>query len=209
MFVQQTLCVERNESCDQLPERFRRMRVDVRHDRTEVFRQGMGFERHARDRTKASTAPTFKCPEQVRFAVSIDDPNGAIGRHHFRLQQRSCGVPVSFREASKATAQDESGDADRRAAAALDVPAGARGHRIVDMHPDRTCTDGDCRPSRLPVFAALRNESIMHFDPMHAPRPDQQRVRGVGRSLVAMSPAFDHESQITLASEIDRLRNIP
>jgi len=79
------------------------MGVDVHKDRTEVLRQWIGFERQACDHAKASIASAFERPEQVRFAVGIDDADDAIGRHHFRLQQRSGGVPVPFRETAKAT----------------------------------------------------------------------------------------------------------
>ena len=52
--------------------------------------------------------------------------------------------------------------------------------------------------------ASGADERVVHGDGVHPPRPDQQRIRRIGRALVAVAAALDDQPQIVLAGEIDR-----
>ena len=51
--------------------------------------------------------------------------------------------------------------------------------------------------------AALRDERVVQRDAVHRARPDQQRVGGIGRALVAVAAAFDDQPQMLFAREVD------
>jgi hypothetical protein len=51
---------------------------------------------------------------------------------------------------------------------------------------------------------SLRNEIVMQDDQVHAPRPDQQRIRCIRSAEIAMAAAFYDQPQIVVAGEIDR-----
>ena len=53
-------------------------------------------------------------------------------------------------------------------------------------------------------FAASPDKGIIHNDGVHVSRPDQQGVRRVRRSLVAVAAALHDQPKIVLACEIDR-----
>src|SRR5215472_17812420 len=57
------------------------------------------------------------------------------------------------------------------------------------------------------MLASLRNEGVMHLDVLHLARPDQQRIRRIGGSLVAVPAALDDEAKVILSREIYRRRN--
>ena len=82
-------------------------------------------------------------------------------------------------------------------------------HFIVDMHPDRTDADRDSRLRRLHRPTSLRDEGVVQGHRVHVPGPDQQRIRRVGGTEIAVAAALDDEAQVVLASEVDRGDDIP
>jgi hypothetical protein len=116
--------------------------------------------------------------------------------------------PVPFRETPEAAALNQSGDADGRAAAALDISARLDCHGIIGREPCRAGANRDCRPRALCCRATFADKGVVRGDRVHRMRPDQQRVRRVGRALVAVAAAFDDKPQIVLAGEIDSRRHV-
>ena len=60
------------------------------------------------------------------------------------------------------------------------------------------------RAAAPPCLAALGDERVVHDDGLHPPGPDEQRVGGVRRALVAVAAALDDQAQVVLAREVDR-----
>src|SRR6266446_1042760 len=58
------------------------------------------------------------------------------------------------------------------------------------------------------MLASLRNESGMHRDIVHVPGPNQKRIRRVGRALVAVATALDHQAQVIFTGKIHGLSNV-
>ena len=48
----------------------------------------------------------------------------------------------------------------------------------------------------------------MHRDIVHVPRPNQKRIRRIGRALVAVAAALDHQAQVIFAGKIHGLSNV-
>src|SRR5262249_34686580 len=100
-------------------------------------------------------------------------------------------------------ALDQSGDANRQAAAALHVAAAACGDAVVNRAPGRTGADTDRRLRRLSSFAALRDERLVQDDVVHRASPDQKGIRCAGCALVAVAAAVDHKAKPVLTCEVD------
>src|SRR5271167_1188907 len=58
------------------------------------------------------------------------------------------------------------------------------------------------------MLASLRNECGIHRDIVHVPRPNQKRIRRIGRALVAVAAALDHQAQVIFAGKIHGLSNV-
>src|SRR5215813_6797733 len=58
------------------------------------------------------------------------------------------------------------------------------------------------------MLASLRNECGMHRDIVHVPGPNQERIWRVGRALVAVAAALDHQAQVIFARKIHGLGNV-
>ena len=82
-------------------------------------------------------------------------------------------------------------------------------HFIVDMHPDRTDADRDSWLRRLHRPTSLRDEGVVQGHRVDVPGPDQQRIRRVGGTEIAVAAALDDEAQVVLAREVERGDDVP
>ncbi len=48
----------------------------------------------------------------------------------------------------------------------------------------------------------------MHRDIVHVPGPNQKRIRRIGRALIAVTAALDHQAQVIFAGKIHGLSNV-
>src|ERR1700733_15382623 len=136
MRIEQPVGIKADKCPDQVAIRHARHGLYREERPARPIRQVMCLERQARDDAETATASTFDRPEQLGIPVGIGDPHLPVGGYHLRLQQRCGGGPVMLREAAKATALYEAGDADSRAAAALHVTTCLCRYGVVDMEPD-------------------------------------------------------------------------
>jgi hypothetical protein len=67
--------------------------------------------------------------------------------------------------------------------------------RLVPVHVDPHCAgfDRDSRLRGLTSCASLSHECNVDGDVIHRSCPDQQRVRRVGCTLIAVTASFNHE----------------
>ena len=163
----------------------------------------MGAQGHAGDDAERAAA-ALERPEEVGIGAGVGDLDVAVGGHDLRLQEARRGHAIGLRPTSEAAALDQTGDADRHAAAALDVATSLGGDRVVDTSPDRAGPDRCGRLRRRAPFAAGAEEGVVQDDGVHMARPDEQGVRRVRRSLVAVAAALHHQPQIVVAGEIYR-----
>ena len=161
----------------------------------------MGAQRDARDDTQAAAATALDRPEQLRVGASIRDAHLAVGGDHLGFEQAGRRCAEVLRKRAEAAALHQAGDADRRAAAALDVAAAARGDSGVGIAPHGARAERDRRLRRR-AGAAVRDERIMHGHRIHRARPHQQRIGRVRRAEVAVPSSLDHQPQVVAACKV-------
>ncbi len=120
MRIEERLRVEFDDFADQAAGCVVRRRLDGREDAAEKFGQRVRAQSHAGDDAEAGAA-AFERPEKVGVRAGVGDPDLAVGGHDLRLDEARPGKAIGLRKASEAAAVNETGDADRHAAAALDV----------------------------------------------------------------------------------------
>ena len=162
----------------------------------------MRFERQSCDHTEAAATTTLESPEQFRVRAGIGDEHFAIRGDDLRFEKAACRRSVVFGEAAKAAALDEPRNANGRASPALDVAAALRHHGLVDVHPDAASADADRRARGDAADAADADKGVVQLDGIHAPRPNEERIRRVRITEVAVTAALDHQPQPVLAREV-------
>jgi hypothetical protein len=125
-----------------------------------------------RDDTEGPAAATFQRPEQVGIDRCVGDPHSTVGGHDFGLEEAGGRGPVQPRIAPEPAAEDETGDANRQAPAALNQAVTFRGDGVVDMAPDGPRPHRDRR--KWSEICARGDERVVQLDPGHAAGPDQQ-----------------------------------
>ena len=70
------------------------------------------------------------------------------------------------------------------------------------MAPETTGADTDGGTRCDTAHTAFADEGIMERDGIHAPRPDEERVRRARIAEVAVAAAFDDETEPMLAGEV-------
>jgi hypothetical protein len=55
---------------------------------------------------------------------------------------------------------------------------------------------------------ALWDKRFAYRDVVHLPRPNQERIRRVGRSLITVPATLHYQAQVILAREVDRCSNV-
>src|SRR5882757_8874282 len=151
-------------------------------------------QREPGDDAEGAASAALDCPEQIRIQALVDDAHDPIGRDDLGLE-KSCGASaVALGPATEAATLYQPGHANRAAATALHVPPTSSGHHLIRIGPERSGTDAHRRLWCLLGMAALGDEVIVYRDRVHPTRPDQQRIRCIGRTLVAMSAAFDDQA---------------
>ena len=139
-------------------------RVDGREHPAEEFGQRMRAQSDAGDDAEPAAA-AFERPEQVRICAGVGDSDLAVRGHDLRLDEVRAGQSVGLRVAAEAAAQDEAGDADGEAAAALHIAARFRHHLVVDMSPDRARLDRHGRLRLRAALAARADEGVVQRRP--------------------------------------------
>ncbi len=104
-------------------------------------------------------------------------------------------------ETSEPTTLNQTCHAHGRASPALHVRTTLGSNGFVRLHPDRSSADGHGR-LRMSTVTPLRNKRRVHCDVIHVPRPNQQRIRRVRSSLIAVAAAFHDQAQIVFASKV-------
>jgi hypothetical protein len=148
------------------------MGMDSRVHKAGRRRQLVCSQGEPRDDTEGPSAATFQRPEQVGIGRCVGDPHRTVGGHDFGFEEAGGRRSVEPRIASEPAAENETGDANRQAAAALNQAGAFRGHRVIDMAPDGPRPHRDRR--EWSGFRARRNECVVQLDPGHAAGPDQQ-----------------------------------
>jgi len=160
------------------------------------------------DDAKAAASSALDRPEEVGICTGIGDAHRAVGRDDLGFQEPRRDRAVVFRKASETAALDEPRDTDGNAAAALDVAADLRRHRIIDIDPHGARFDRDSRLRGLCRRAPRPDKAVMQDNAAHRPRPDQQRIHRIGRTQIAVPAALDDQPQIVVAGEIDCSDNV-
>ena len=146
------------------------------------------------------------------MGASIGDPHRTVGGDDLRLEEPRRRQAVGLREAPEAAALNQPGDADRRAAPALNVAPSFGGHALVDGHPGGAGLDRHGGLRDLGSLTPRAHERVVQSDPVHRAGPDQQRIRGAGGSLIAVTAAFHDQAEAVGAGEVDRrdhVRRLP
>ena len=168
----------------------------------------MRAQRDAGDDAEPAAA-AFQRPEEIGIRAGVGNFDVAVRGYDFRLQQARPGRAISLRKASKAPAQDDAGDTDRQAAAALDVTAALGRHRVVSLSPDCARLDRHGGLRLRATLAAGADEGVVRGDCVHVARPNEKRAGGVRCPLVAVAAALHHQPQIVRPREIDRGDDVP
>ena len=132
--IEKRLRVEFDNLRDKAPVGLVGRRLYGREHSAQKFRQRVGAQSDPGDDAEPAAA-ALQRPEEIGIRAGVGDFNVAVGCHDFRLQHARSGRPIGLRKASKAPAQDEAGDADGHAAAALHVAAALGGDRVVSLSP--------------------------------------------------------------------------
>src|SRR5690606_19233163 len=97
------------------------------------------------DDAEAAAAAALERPEQIGMTLRVDDAHGAVCGDDFGFEQAGGGGAEALGKAAEAPALDQSGDADRSAAAALHIAAAARGDGGIGVAPHGTGAEADGR----------------------------------------------------------------
>ena len=146
------------------------------------------------------------------MGAGIGDPHRTVGGDDLRLEEPRRRQAVGLREAPEAAALNQPGDTDRRAAPALNIPPRFGGHGLVDGHPGGAGFDRHGGLGRLGSLTSRSHERVVQSDPVHRAGPDQQRIRGAGGSLIAVTAALHDQADAVRAGEVDRrdhVRGLP
>ncbi len=208
VWIEEIVGIEVDELTDQPAKGGVGKGVDRCGNRAKERRQLMRLEGEPGDDAEAAATAAFEPPKQVRIGAGIGDADLAVGGDDLGFQQpRRSGAEI-FREAAKATRLNQPGDPDRAAAAALHIATALGRHLVVGMHPDCARPDRDGGLRRLPCRAPLRGEIVVQSDGVHAPGPDQQRIRRIRSAEIAVAAAFDDQPQVIIAGEIDCSKDV-
>ena len=150
--------------------------------------------RHPAHDTEGATSAAFQSPEQIGIGARIRDSNLAVGGDDFGFEQAARGGAIALGVASKATALDQTREADGQASAALDVYPRFGCDHVVRLHSNDAGAERNRRLRLHHVLASARNERVMHRDIVHVARPDEKRIGRIGSTLIAMTSALDHEA---------------
>src|SRR5690242_1846608 len=99
-------------------------------------RQLVCLQGEPRNDTEGPSATTFQRPEQVGIERCVGDPHRTVGSHDFGFEEAGGRRPVQPRITPEPSAEDETGNANRQAPAALNEAGASRGHGVIDMAPD-------------------------------------------------------------------------
>ena len=93
-------------------------------------------------------------------------------------------IPDAAARAEAFAALHQAGDADRDAAAALHVAAGAGRHRRIGVPPDRAGAEADRGARRDPSLPALRDEGVVQRHRLHRQhRITHRKLSALGRPV--------------------------
>ncbi len=151
-----------------------------------------------------SAAAALQRPEEVGVRAGVGELHVAVGGHDLRFEEACRGEAIAFGKASEAAAEDQAGDADGHAAAALDVAPTLGRHRVVSLSPICPRLYRHRRLRLRAPLAAGADKGVLHDDFGHAARPDQKRVWRVRCSLVRVAAALHHEPEVVGPGEIHR-----
>ena len=207
MRIEEGLLIEFDDLANEAAVRSVGSRPDDRvHPANEVGKRVRAHSQ-AGDDAKAAAA-ALERPKEIGIRASVGDLDLAVGGHDLRLQKTGRCQAIGFREAAEAAAEDQARDADRHAAAALDITTSLGRHLVVNLLPNRAGPDGNGRLRLAAAFAAGADKGVVRRDSVHVARPNQQGVGRVRGSLVAAAAALHHQPQVVLSGEIDPCDNI-
>src|SRR5213075_2720717 len=96
-----------------------------------------------RDNSKAAAASSFERPEQIGIGAGVGYANSAAGGNDFGFEESGGRGAEALRKRTEAAALNETGYANRGAAASLNVAPRFGGNRVIDVDPHRSGFDGD------------------------------------------------------------------
>src|SRR6185503_2688685 len=144
------------------------------------------------DDAEASTATAAKGPEEIRFARVVAFAHLTVRGHDLRRNKIVAGQTPRTRQNTDATAERQSRDADRGAAAGRDTLA-ACCDRVVDIDEPRTGAD--------------RHLAVLHVDRRHAADVDHKSLT-CGPAAVAVPAAAQREPDAIRAREAHAFANV-
>src|ERR1700688_4474702 len=88
---------------------------------TKKFRQLTGFEYKFSHHTKAATATTLQCPEQIGMFTCVDNLNRSIGQYDLCFQKCCCSKAIIFGKAAEASTLDQTAHSNCHTSATLNI----------------------------------------------------------------------------------------
>ena len=135
MRIEKRLAVEFNDLADQPAVGVIGRRLDDGEHSAEIFRQRMRAQSDAGDDAEPAAA-AFQRPEKIGIRAGVGDSDFAVRSHDLHLDEARGREAICLGVASEAASQDETCDANRHAAAALDVTTALGRHLVIDMSPN-------------------------------------------------------------------------
>ena len=179
-----------SDQADELAKRRRRRGLIVMFTAPKSSGSGCTRKVSARDDAEAAAAAALQAPEQIGVAAGVGDAHRAVGGDDLGFQQAAGGQAPGLGEAAEAAALHQPGDADRHAAAALDVAAALRRDRVVDLRPERAGADRDRAHRRGARPRSPAHEGVVqrHRRSSRASRPAANRRRSTCPGSCARRP---------------------
>src|SRR5687768_15065795 len=99
---------------------------------------------------------------------------------------------------------DEACHADGEAAATLNIASMLHRAGFINLAPETSRSNRDCRERRKVSRRTQRPKPIVHFNGPHLPHPDEKRASTVRISEIAVATAFDDRSDSDARRIVDR-----
>jgi hypothetical protein len=196
------LAAEVHRQVDQRGERLGVSGFDVGVHDPGFGRERMRAQRQARDHSETAPAAALQGPQQIGLVAAVDGADAAVGGDHFSLDQARRGRSEALGIGAEPAARDQPGDADGRAAAALDVASAFGRYGSISLLPDEPRAEADGWPFR--VRAAAWPERVVERDAGQIASPDEQRIRCIRRAVIAVARSLHRQAKVMARGEVDR-----
>src|SRR5207248_9700882 len=139
--------------------------------------------------------------EHVRVLAGGGHPEVSVRGNHLRLEQPGGRYPIRVRPGTETAALKEAPGDPYRHAAAPGYVAAVLASGLIRLEPPGAGLDGDRGGCRRCGGTARGHERVVHRDPAHAMRPQEDGPRRVRPAQVVLAGALHHEFQAMVACE--------